>query len=87
MTETKGSSCGSKQAQEKEATRDDDTIVWRQGGVAGHHVALRHRVGTDLAGQREGAEAARDGDHLVAVTVHRLRGKNAGGGAPSVPYR
>jgi hypothetical protein len=40
-----------------------------------HHVALRQRVGIELAGECKGSEAARDGDSLVPVIVHRLRGK------------
>ena len=46
-------------------------------GVARHHMALRLGMGTDLAGEREGAEAARDGDGLVAVTVDQSEGGKA----------
>ena len=65
----------------------DDAVVRRQSGVAGDDVGLRRGVRTDLAGKGEGAETARDGDHLVAVGVDGLRGKNAGGGAPSARHR
>ncbi len=39
-------------------------------------------IRADLAGELEDAEAASDGDRLVAVGVHRLRGEKSGGGAP-----
>ena len=52
-----------------EAAGDDNAVVRRQDGVAGHHVSLRLRMGTDLAGEREGAEATSDGDRLVAIGV------------------
>jgi hypothetical protein len=70
-----------------EAARDDDAVVRRQEGVTGHYMGLRLRMGTDLAGEHEGAETASDGDGLVAVGVNGLRGKNAGGAAPSVQHR
>lgn len=58
-----------------QAAGHDDTVMWGQDGVAGHHVGLRFRMGTDLAREGEGAETANDGDGLVAVTMHGLRGK------------
>jgi hypothetical protein len=70
-----------------ETASDNDTIVRGKDSVAGHHVALRARMGTDLAGKGEGAEAASDCDYLTAVGVNRLRGKNAGGGAPSARHQ
>ena len=49
--------------------------MWRQDGVAGHEVSVRFRMGTDLAREAESAETAHDGDGLVAVIMHGLRGK------------
>ena len=70
-----------------ETARNDDAMVRRQGSVAGDHVGLRRRVRTDLAGEGQGAEAARDGDGLMAVRVHHLRGKKPAGAGPSGGYR
>jgi len=70
-----------------ERAGDDDAVVRRQGGVAGHHVGLRLRMGTDLAGKREGAEATRDTDGFMSVGVDHLRGKNAGGACPPAQHR
>ncbi len=50
-------------------------------------MGLRSRMATDLAGEGEGAEAARNRDGFMAVDVDPLRGKKTGGGAPSVQYR
>ncbi len=58
-----------------QAAGQDDTVMCGQDGVAGHHVSLRFRMGTDLAREAESAETANDSDGLVAVTMHRLRGK------------
>ena len=66
-----------------EATSYDDATVWRQDCIAGDHMGLRVGMRTDLARQREGAKAARDGDRLMAVSVDHLRGKKTDGGAPS----
>jgi hypothetical protein len=70
-----------------QAAGHDDTVMWGQDGVAGHHVGLRFRMATDLAREGEGAETACDRDRLVAVTMHGLRGKNAAGIAPSAQHR
>jgi hypothetical protein len=70
-----------------QAARDDDAVVRRQDGVAGHHMGLRLRMGTDLAREGESAEPTSDTHGLVAVGVDGLRGKNAGGAAPSAQYR
>ncbi len=70
-----------------EATGDDDAVMRGKDRVAGDRMALRLGVGTDLAGERERAEAANDGDGFVPVGVDDLRGKNAGGAAPSAQHR
>ncbi len=70
-----------------EAPRDDDPVVRRKDSVAWHRVSLRLRMCTDLAGEGQGAEAARDSDGLMTVSVDRLRGKKPGGAAPSVQHR
>ncbi len=59
----------------------------RKDRIAGDHMGLRREMGTDLAGQREGAKAARDGNGLVTVSVNYLRGKNPGGVVPSAQHR
>ncbi len=66
-----------------EAAGDYDAVVRGQRRVAGDQVGLRLRMCTDLAGLREDAEAARDGNGLVPVSVNDLRGKKPGGAAPS----
>ncbi len=70
-----------------EATRDDDTVVQRKNRISGDDMRLGLRMGTDLAGEGEGAEATGDGDGLVTVSVNDLRGKKPDGAAPSVRHR
>ncbi len=50
-------------------------------------MGLRLRMGTDLTGESEGAEATDDRDGCVPVTVDQLRGKKPGGAGPSVRRR
>ena len=70
-----------------EAAGDNDALVWGQDSIAGHHMGLRQGMGTNLAEQRQGAKATRDGDGLVAVSVDHLRGKKTGGAGPSVQHQ
>jgi hypothetical protein len=86
-TEAKGSSCDSKHAHSWRPQVMIMPLCGGKGSVAGHHVGLRPRMSTDLAGKGARAETASDGDHLVVVGVDGLRGKNAGGGAPSARHR
>ncbi len=70
-----------------ETARDDDAVVRRQHGIAGHHMGLRRQMGTDLTGEGKGAEATGDGDRLVTVSVDYLRGKKPGGAPRSARHR
>ncbi len=83
----KGQLLGQQASPFLEATRDDDAIVPGKDSVAGDHMGLRLRMRTDLAGERQGAEATGDGDGFVPVSVDRLRGKKTGGAALSAQHR
>ena len=86
-TETKGNSWGSRQAHSWRPRVIMMPLCGGKDGVARDHMGLRLGMGTDLAGERESAEAARDGDGLMAVSVDHLRGKKPGGAGPSVQHR
>jgi hypothetical protein len=59
-----------------EATGDTDALVGWQHMIAGHDVGLHLWVVADLARELQGAEAARNSDHLMTVGVDDGGGEN-----------
>ncbi len=70
-----------------QATGDNDAVVGWQHTIAGHDVGLHLWVVADLTRELQGAEAARNSDHLMTVGVDDGGGKNTGDAARPVSHQ